>query len=145
MAAAVDCRKDLDARRKNFDLTVEGTERVAGGWTSPARLSAPTYRPTGPRPINQTWSYVAALSAARLLLSMHEDAGGFELAPGAHAALDLDIMSGKQGLVGAEVFAAVTPNNNGKLKGDLAKLATVARWQSRQWQISWTIGSSVHS
>jgi hypothetical protein len=73
--------------------------------------------------INQTWSYIAALAAARLLLSLHEDAGGFELAPGAHAALDLDIMSGKRGLVGAEVFAAVTPNNNRKLKGDLDKLA----------------------
>jgi hypothetical protein len=46
-----------------------------------------------------------------------------KLAPGAHAALDLDIMSGKRGLVGAEVFAAVTPNNNRKLKGDLDELA----------------------
>ncbi|MBV9482820.1 MAG: hypothetical protein JO249_19060 [Acidobacteria bacterium] len=73
--------------------------------------------------INQTWSYIAALAAARLLLSMHEDAGGFELAPGAHAALDLDIMSGRRGVVGAEVFAAVTPDNNRKLRRDLDKLS----------------------
>jgi hypothetical protein len=26
-----------------------------------------------------------------------------------------------------------------------AKALPLARWQSRQWQISWTIGSSVHS
>jgi hypothetical protein len=32
-------------------------------------------------------------------------------------------MSVKQGLVGAEALAAVTPNNNGRQKGDLAKLA----------------------
>jgi hypothetical protein len=72
--------------------------------------------------INQTWNYIAALAAARLLLSMHQEAGGFELATVAHAALALDIMSGRRGLVGAEVFAAVTPNNNRKLKGDLDKL-----------------------
>jgi hypothetical protein len=47
----------------------------------------------------------------------------FHLAPGAHAALDLDIMSVKPGLVGAEVFAAVEPNNNRKLMRDLTKLA----------------------
>ena len=32
-------------------------------------------------------------------------------------------MSEKEGLVGAETFAAVTPRNNGKLAADLAKLA----------------------
>jgi hypothetical protein len=26
-----------------------------------------------------------------------------------------------------------------------ANALPLARWQSRQWQISWTIGSSVHS
>jgi hypothetical protein len=46
----------------------------------------------------------------------------FHLAPGAHAALALDVMS-EDGLVGAETFAAVKPNNNGKLAADLAKLA----------------------
>src|SRR5215471_729786 len=43
--------------------------------------------------INQAWTFVVALSAARHLLEMHPDAGGFVLAPGAHAAIDLDIMS----------------------------------------------------
>ncbi len=45
------------------------------------------------------------------------------MAPGAHASLDLDIMSEADGLVGAETFAAVTPKNNSKLNNDLAKLA----------------------
>lgn len=72
--------------------------------------------------INQTWTYVAAIAAARQLLALHPDAGGFRLAPGAHAALPLDIMSEKEGLVGAETFAAVSPRNNAKLEKDLQKL-----------------------
>jgi hypothetical protein len=73
--------------------------------------------------INQTWTFAVAIAAARQLLLLHPEAGGFHLAPGAHASLALDIMSEKAGLVGAETFAAVTPRNNGKLATDLAKLA----------------------
>lgn len=73
--------------------------------------------------INQTFTYAVALEAARQLLLLHPDAGGFHLAPGAHASLPLDIMSVREGLVGAETFAAVTPRNNGKLDGDLRKLS----------------------
>jgi hypothetical protein len=72
--------------------------------------------------INQTWTFMAAIAAARQLLALHRDAGGFRLAPGADASLELDIMSEKAGLVGAETFAAVSPNNNDKLKKDLNKL-----------------------
>jgi hypothetical protein len=73
--------------------------------------------------INQTWTYVVALAAARHLLELHPEAGGYLLAPGAHAAIDLDIMSEVPGLVGAETFAAVDPKNNKKLETDLRKLA----------------------
>jgi len=76
--------------------------------------------------INQTWTYVVALAAARHLLEMHPDAGGYVLAPGAHKAIALDIMSETPGLVGAETFAAVTPANNKKLKTDLLKLSARA-------------------
>jgi hypothetical protein len=72
--------------------------------------------------INQTWTYAAALAAARQLLALHPEAGGFRVAPGAHACLELDIMSEIPGIVGAEIFAAVTPRNNGKLEADLLKL-----------------------
>jgi hypothetical protein len=74
--------------------------------------------------VNQTWTYLAALHATRKLLEWHPEAEGFSLAPGAHAAQDLDIMSVVPGLVGAETFAAVHPRNNNKLKADLRKLAT---------------------
>jgi hypothetical protein len=73
--------------------------------------------------INQTWTYAVAIAAAHQLLLLHPEAGGFHLAPGAHASLPLDIMSEVGGLVGAETFAAVDPGNNGKMDADLVKLA----------------------
>ena len=73
--------------------------------------------------VNQIWTYLVALAAVRQLLPLHPEAGGFRIAPGAHAAQPLDIMSVTEGLVGAETFAAVHPANNRKLAKDLAKLA----------------------
>ena len=73
--------------------------------------------------INQTWTYAVALAAARLLLRLHPEAGGYRLAPGAHASIPIDIMSEANGLVGAETFAAVDPRNNDKLQKDLKKMA----------------------
>ena len=55
---------------------------------------------------------------------------GYVLAPGAHAAIELDIMSEAPGLVGAETFAAVDPRNNNKLETDLLKLAARSRRSS---------------
>jgi hypothetical protein len=89
------------------------------------------YHPIEDRPlnlveqINQTWTFAVALAAARQLLTLYpvEVSGGFNLAPGAHAALELDIMSEVEGLVAAETFAVVKLNNNDKLKDDLVKLA----------------------
>jgi hypothetical protein len=72
--------------------------------------------------INQTFSYAVALAAARELLAWHPDAEGFDLAPGAHMSQPLDIQSVTAGLVGAEMFAAVRPENNNKIAGDLKKL-----------------------
>ena len=73
--------------------------------------------------VNQTWTYAAALLAARKLFDLHPDARAFHLAPGAHASQPLDVMSEVPGLVGAETFAAVRPQNNRKLAKDLDKLA----------------------
>jgi hypothetical protein len=72
--------------------------------------------------LNQTWTYAVALAAALTLLKLHPDADGFYVAPGAHMALPLDIMSRRECFVGAETFAAVDPRNNRKLKQDLAKM-----------------------
>ena len=72
--------------------------------------------------VNQTWTYAAALAAAGKLLEIHPDADGFFVAPGAHMSIPLDVMSRRDGFVGAETFAAVHPRNNGKLAGDIAKM-----------------------
>jgi hypothetical protein len=73
--------------------------------------------------INQTFSYLVALNAAKWLLEVHPDASGFSLAPGAHATQRLDIMSVVPDLVGAEAFAATSPRSNNKLDKDLRRLA----------------------
>lgn len=73
--------------------------------------------------VNQTWTFAVAVAAAKQLLSAHPDVGGYRLAPGANASLELDIMSIEPGLVGAETFAAVRPQNNKKLRDDIAKLS----------------------
>jgi hypothetical protein len=72
--------------------------------------------------INQTWTYLVALAAARRLLALHPDSDGYRLAPGAHAVEPLDIMSLADGLVDAETFAAVDAHNNRKLALDLEKM-----------------------
>jgi hypothetical protein len=88
------------------------------------------YHPVDHRPlniieqVNQTWTFVTALEAARLLLEWHANAGALLLAPGAHASQALDIMSETPGLIGAETFAATTPESNAKMAGDLRKLST---------------------
>ena len=73
--------------------------------------------------VNQIWTYLAALAAVKVLFKEHTDIGGFTIAPGAHAAQPLDVMSELAGRVGAETFAAVDPRNNRKLAKDLIKLA----------------------
>jgi hypothetical protein len=73
--------------------------------------------------INQTWTFVTALRAARALLEWHPTAGALLLAPGAHASQPLDIMSEMPGLIGAETFAATTPESNTKIGRDLRKMS----------------------
>lgn len=73
--------------------------------------------------INQTFTYLACLSAVRHLLDVHSDVSGFVCAPGASAETKFDIMSIEDGLVAAEVFAAVNPTNNQKLLKDQIKLS----------------------
>ena len=73
--------------------------------------------------VNQTFTYIVALKASRELFRMHPGCGPLLLAPGAHAAQELDIMSDSVGLIGAETFSAVSPRNNGKLARDLDKLS----------------------
>ena len=72
--------------------------------------------------INQTWTYAVALRASQILLERHPEACGLKLAPGATACQELDIMSIKQGFLGAETFAATSPASNQKIRKDIEKM-----------------------
>lgn len=82
--------------------------------------------------INQTFTYLCALEASEFLFRRHKGLKGLQVYPGAHApkgSLDIEALD-EPGLVGAEIFAAVTPRNNQKLKKDLEKL----RGRSEQYR-----------
>jgi hypothetical protein len=70
--------------------------------------------------IDQQATYETAAAALGVLLARHPGRS-WDRAPGAHGS-GPDIQS-TDGQVVAEVFAAVHPLNNGKLKKDLGKLA----------------------
>jgi hypothetical protein len=73
--------------------------------------------------IDQHATYEVAADAVEWLMGMHPGRE-WELAPGAHGA-GHDIVS-TDGSVAAEVFAAVSPSNNDKLKKDVAKVSSFA-------------------
>lgn len=79
--------------------------------------------------LNQTFTYLTALEATKLIFEWHPDCGGLTLAPGAYAPkkengdVRLDIESLKPNYIGAETFSAATPKSNRKIHKDLDKLA----------------------
>lgn len=109
--------------------------------------------------LNQTFTYLATARAVKILLELHEDI--LPLTVNLGTTPGFDIQSGTRLL--AEVFAAVTPHNNNKLKDDVNKLAaeTTAEFryaffmcptfpQGRQKQLErvdgvkvWSVGDTV--
>lgn len=132
----ISSEKELDALVEKVHLAARHLQScmLAVGGDGLDLLRVLKFNPVGRHPledrplnaieqVNQTWTYLVAFAAVRKLLVLHPEAGGFHIAPGAHAAQALDVMSVQEGLVGAETFAAVDPTNNQKLKADLVKLA----------------------
>lgn len=125
-AALMDCVRTAAEKARDWALMQPGDPLE--------RMRQMKFEPVGFHPIdgralnlieqiNQTWTFAVAIAAAKFLLERHPQAGGYRLAPGAHASQDLDVMSEIPGLVGAETFAAVSPSNNRKMAKDLDKLA----------------------
>jgi hypothetical protein len=128
---------DVDHWLDTITQSARSTVRVIGEFSLEAPLDALYglkfeqigFHPVDHRPlnvveqINQTWTFVTALEAARLLLQWHPEVGPLLLAPGAHASQPLDIMSEAPNLIGAETFAALAPENNKKIARDLVKMA----------------------
>jgi O-acetyl-ADP-ribose deacetylase (regulator of RNase III) len=79
--------------------------------------------------VNQTFTFLVTFEAARIVLAKHRDeCSGLRLhlgtAPGS------DIESVPPGVIAAEVFAAVSPDNNDKLTKDISKVGkTCARYK----------------
>ena len=71
--------------------------------------------------INQTFTYLASFLAAEYLLKKYPLSMPLILNLGASKGLDIE--SPQCGGIGAEVFAAVNPNNNNKLKNDCEKIS----------------------
>ena len=69
--------------------------------------------------INQTFTYLASFAAAKILFGLHPNCG---LRLNLGTASGSDIESVQDGFLAAEVFAAVTPRNNKKLRKDIDKV-----------------------
>ena len=75
--------------------------------------------------VNQTFTYLVSLEAARWVLLQHPQLllQGLNINLGTQPGFDLE--SVESGLMAAEVFAATHPRSNDKLRKDVARLALV--------------------
>lgn len=74
--------------------------------------------------LHQTFTYLASLNAAALLFERHPGCGPLILNLG--TAPGWDIESESPDIIAAEVFAAVTPDNNRKLSKDISRMANAS-------------------
>lgn len=74
--------------------------------------------------VNQTFTYLVTLEAARWLLLQHPGCGGLNINLGTNAGLDLESI--EPGFIAAEAFAATHPRSNDKLRKDVARLVEKA-------------------
>ena len=72
--------------------------------------------------LNQTFTYLASFNGAEFLFSRHPKVQHLTLNLGTAAGSDIETPEG--GGIAAEVFAAVTPRNNGKLTKDIKKVSS---------------------
>ena len=71
--------------------------------------------------LNQTFTVMASLAAARHLIEWFPQSGGLRLNLGTKSGRDIESVRPNE--VEAEVFASVHPNNNRKLKYEIYRLA----------------------
>ena len=72
--------------------------------------------------VNQTFTYLVTAAALKWLISRYGEAAGFEANLGPAKGSDIESTSPDMPKVAAEVFAAVRPSNNGKLRSDISKV-----------------------
>jgi hypothetical protein len=71
--------------------------------------------------LNQTFTYLASFSGAEFLFERHPEVKRLDLNLGTSGGSDIETTEGEG--IAAEVFAAVTPRNNGKLAADINKVS----------------------
>ena len=73
--------------------------------------------------VNQTFTALVSVRAVEYLFEHHPEAAPFRVNLGTAPGSDIESLDGS---VAAEVFAATHPGSNGKLKKDIAKVASVS-------------------
>jgi len=71
--------------------------------------------------VNQTFTHLASFKAAKMLFSWHSGLTSLKMNLGTQSGTDIE--SDYDGGISAEVFAAVTPASNEKLKKDIEKVS----------------------
>jgi len=133
----IDSQEQIAYLKSTLKQTAESTRLqlldFAGRQTSIDFLGSLKFRKVGCDPLdssrqlnlieqlNQTFTYLASLLAVEYLLEKHPNAAPFALNLGTKAGYDIE--SNRDEGVVAEVFAAVNPNNNRKLKKDVEKVS----------------------
>ena len=72
--------------------------------------------------LNQSFTYLATIKSLEILFEHHPDLAPFTMNLGTASGSDIESL--KPPGVAAEVFAAVTPTNNRKLRKDIEKVST---------------------
>lgn len=73
--------------------------------------------------LNQTFTAVASMKAARHIFLTLKDAHGITMNLGTNAGHDLEVWDKNKKLIGiSEIFASVKPGNNSKLRDDLRRV-----------------------
>jgi len=129
---------DIEDYRENLRASAEKTQiqiaEIAGSESSLEFLFQLKFHALGCDPLNssrplnpieqlnQTFTYLASLNGAEFLFARHPKVQQLTLNLGTRAGWDIE--TPENGGIVAEVFAAVTPRNNRKLKNDIDKVST---------------------
>jgi hypothetical protein len=130
-------RADLEKRRELLIASAEQTQiqiaEIAGSEDPIQFLFRLKFEEVGCDPLrcsrplnlieqlNQTFTYLASFSGAEFLFERHPAVERLVLNLGTSGGSDIETTEGEG--IAAEVFAAVTPRNNGKLAADLEKVS----------------------
>lgn len=128
-----DIREHLEALRASAEQTQNKLAELADAKDALEFLYQLKFNPVGCDPLsqsrelnvieqlNQTFTYLASFNGAEFLFSRHPTVQILMLNLGTAAGSDIE--TPEDGGIAAEVFAAVTPRNNGKLTKDVKKVS----------------------